>query len=55
MLELERDMVELRRLEDVRRESLETRLRRLEEQLRPRKTPTQQEQRPGCLSQLFGT
>jgi DNA-binding transcriptional MerR regulator len=60
MLELERDMVELRRVEEVRRENLEGRLRRLEEQFRPRKQPPQtqpqqqQQQRSGCLSQLFG-
>lgn len=58
MLELERDMVELRRVEEVRRESVEAHLRRLEEQFlpsKPQQPMPQPQQRSGCLSQLFGT
>jgi DNA-binding transcriptional MerR regulator len=54
MLELERDMVEIRRHEDVRRDSLEARLRRIEERLRAPKSQPKQNERRGCLSQLFG-
>ena len=61
MLELERDVVELRRHEDARRDSLEARIRRLEEQFRPRQPQAQPQPRPqpqnersGCLGQLFG-
>ena len=55
MLELERNLVELRRFQDTRRDGLEARLRRLEEQLRPRNPQPKQEERRGCLGQLFGT
>lgn len=54
MLELERNLVELRRFQDTRRDGLEARLRRLEEQLRPRNPQTKQNERRGCLDQLFG-
>ena len=54
MLELERDLVELRRFQDHRRDGLEARLRRLEEQLRPRNPEVQQTERRGCLSQFLG-
>jgi DNA-binding transcriptional MerR regulator len=57
MLELERDLIEMRRLEDGRRERLESRLRWLEEQLRPvqpQAKQAKQSERPGCLGQLFG-
>jgi len=53
MLVLERDLVELRRVEDRRRESLEERLRRLEGPARPRKEPKENE-RSGCLGQILG-
>jgi DNA-binding transcriptional MerR regulator len=54
MLVLERDVVEMRRVEDRRRESLEERLLRLEELVRPRKQPQKEKERSGCLSQLLG-
>jgi DNA-binding transcriptional MerR regulator len=58
MLELERDLAEMRRLESTRRDSLEARLHKLEEQARPRKAPPKPAapptQRSGCLGQLFG-
>jgi DNA-binding transcriptional MerR regulator len=53
MLVLERDVVEMRRVEDRRRESLEERLRKLEELVRPRKKPKEDE-RSGCLGRIFG-
>lgn len=57
MLELERDLVELRRHEDARRETIEGRLRRLERQMmpQPQKAPAEQNQRRGCLGQFFGS
>jgi DNA-binding transcriptional MerR regulator len=56
MLELERNLAEIQRLEGVRRETLEARLARFEEQLRPRRPATVREEpkRKGCLSQLLG-
>jgi hypothetical protein len=56
MLELERNLAEIQRLEGVRRETLEARLARFEEQLRPRRpAPVREEpKRKGCLSQLLG-
>jgi hypothetical protein len=53
MLEVERDVVEMRRVESMRREGLEARLRRLEELLRPQKPQTKQNKRSGCLGQLL--
>jgi DNA-binding transcriptional MerR regulator len=65
MLELERDLAEIRRLDAVRRESLDARLHQLEEQSRrpvgtagpqpgaPAPQPRRQ-QRSGCLAQLLG-
>jgi DNA-binding transcriptional MerR regulator len=57
MLELERDLAEMRRLESTRRDTLEARLHKLEEQARHRspqpKSPPREE-RSGCLGQLFG-
>ncbi len=53
MLEVERDVVEMRRVESMRREGLEVRLRRLEELLRPQKPQPKQKERSGCLGQLF--
>jgi DNA-binding transcriptional MerR regulator len=57
MLELERDMVEMRRHEDARRDSMEVRLRRIEERTRPPQPQPQpkQNERRGCLGQLFGS
>jgi DNA-binding transcriptional MerR regulator len=54
MLEVERDMVEMRRVESMRREGLEARLRRLEELIRPQTPRSKQENRSGCLGQLLG-
>lgn len=66
MLELERDLAEIRRLDATRRESLDARLRDVEERMHQRPpqaqpaTQTQQSKRParqertGCLAQLFG-
>ncbi len=54
MLELERDLSEIRRQDSTRQESLEARLRNLEIQA-GRKTPElQSPERPGCLSQVLG-
>lgn len=57
MLELERDLAEIRRQDVTRREALDARLRQLEEQSRrPPTTPTAQPKRPersGCLGQFF--
>lgn len=57
MLELERDMVEMRRHGDTRRDSMEARMRRIEERLRaPKPQPQpQQSERRGCLGQFFGS
>jgi DNA-binding transcriptional MerR regulator len=57
MLELERDMVEIRRHEDARRDSMEARLRRIEDRVRaPQPQPQpQQSERRGCLGQFFGS
>jgi hypothetical protein len=57
MLELERDMVEIRRHDDARRDSVEARLRRIEDQARaPQPQPQpQQTERRGCLGQFFGS
>jgi DNA-binding transcriptional MerR regulator len=57
MLELERDLAEVRRLEATRREAVEARLKKLEDQARPRApqtAPKQRTERTGCLGQLFG-
>jgi DNA-binding transcriptional MerR regulator len=54
MLDLERDLVEMRRMDDVRRENLEVRLQRIEEQARPRNPMPRRTERQGCLAQLFG-
>jgi DNA-binding transcriptional MerR regulator len=51
MLELERDLAEMRRVDQVRRDSLEARLQQLELQVRAR---VRQEERSGCLGQWFG-
>jgi DNA-binding transcriptional MerR regulator len=63
MLELERDLAEIRRLDATRREALDARLNELEVQARQQrsqvkspqpKTPKGSSKRPGCLSQIFG-
>jgi DNA-binding transcriptional MerR regulator len=63
MLELERDLAEIRRLDAGRREGLEARLQELEQQVRqqpPRveqaraPQPPKQAKRSGCLAQIFG-
>jgi DNA-binding transcriptional MerR regulator len=54
MLELERDLAEMRRVDQGRRESLEARLQQLEMQALSRPTPRRPEERPGCLGQWFG-
>ncbi len=63
MLELERDLAEIRRLDATRRETLGARLQELENQVRQQAsqvnrpqptTPKESSKRPGCLSQIFG-
>ena len=54
MLELERDLAELRRLDGIRRETLEVRLQHMEEQLRHRGPVVRPTERPGCLASLLG-
>jgi DNA-binding transcriptional MerR regulator len=54
MLELERDLAEMRRMDQTRRESLEARLQELELHVRARAHQLRQEERSGCLGQWFG-
>jgi len=56
MLELERQLAEIQRLDGVRRETVDARLARFEEQLRLRRpAPSRAEpKQKGCLSQLLG-
>jgi len=56
MLELERDLVELRRHDDARRDDIENRLRRLERQTvaQPQKIQAMENPRRGCLGRFFG-
>ena len=66
MLELERDLAEIRRLDATRRETLDARMQQLEAlarqpvpqsapQARPKAAkPAKQSERSGCLSQIFG-
>jgi len=56
MLELERNLAEIQRLEGARRETLEARLQKFEQQLRLRRPAPGREEptRKGCLSQLLG-
>jgi DNA-binding transcriptional MerR regulator len=54
MLELERDLAEMRRVDQARRESLEARLQQLELHVRARVQRMRQEERTGCLGQWFG-
>ena len=55
MLDLERDLTEMRRLDESRREAMEARLKQLESKARQSAPPRQQNQRSGCLGQLFGS
>jgi DNA-binding protein H-NS len=57
MLELERDLVELRRHDEARRTDIEGRLRRLERQnvAQPQKIEASKNPRRGCLGQFFGS
>ena len=54
MLDLERDLVEMRRMDELRRENLEARLQRIEDQAHPRNPVARRTERQGCLAQLFG-
>jgi DNA-binding transcriptional MerR regulator len=63
MLELERDLAEMRRLEETERDAIGARFRELEQQIRQQRAsvqhvqpahPKAQSQRSGCLSQIFG-
>jgi DNA-binding transcriptional MerR regulator len=59
MLELERDIAEMRRLDTTRREMTDARLQKLEEQTHqpprnPQPQQRQRSQRSGCLGQFFG-
>jgi DNA-binding transcriptional MerR regulator len=54
MLELERDLAEMRRLDEARRETLEVRLQRLEDQGWQPNPQAKQAERSGCLAQLLG-
>jgi DNA-binding transcriptional MerR regulator len=55
MLELERDLAEMRRMDQARQESLEARLQQIELQFHSRPSPQRrQSERPGCLGQWFG-
>lgn len=53
MLELERDLAEMRRLDEVRRETLEVRLQRLEDTGWDPNSQTRQGKRRGCLARLL--
>jgi DNA-binding transcriptional MerR regulator len=58
MLELERDLTEGRRLDGLHRETVESRLLKIEDQLRPKRVkpalPPAENERKGCLAQIFG-
>jgi len=54
MLELERDLAELRRQDDAQRQTIETRLEQVEAQLRWRRRVAKPPERTGCLDSLFG-
>ncbi len=54
MLELEREIAELRRQETIRREAIEARLQKLEQQQsEPSRSQGQRRERSGCLGQFF--
>jgi hypothetical protein len=55
MLELERELAEIRRLDQTKREALDARLRKLETRSpNPGPGAPPSNQRSGCLSQIFG-
>lgn len=54
MLELERDLSEIRRQDVVRQESLEARLRKLETRATQRAPRPESDSRSGCLTRIFG-
>ncbi len=55
MLELERELAEIRRLDKSKREALDARLRKLETRApNPGPGAPQSNQRSGCLAQIFG-
>ena len=54
MLELERDLAEVRRLETAHRESLEARMKKLETQARQPAPQPKPAKRSGCLGQFLG-
>ena len=56
MLDLERELAEIRRTDEARREAFEARLRQLESKAPQSPAPSRpQSQRSGCLGQLFGS
>jgi DNA-binding transcriptional MerR regulator len=59
MLELERELAEIRRLDVSRREAMEARLHKLEERAQhapnPQPRPVERSERSGCLGRLFGS
>jgi DNA-binding transcriptional MerR regulator len=55
MLELERDLAELRRLDVARREAMEARLLELEAQVRGSRPQAEPPGRSGCLPRIFGS
>jgi DNA-binding transcriptional MerR regulator len=54
MLELERDLSEIRRQENARRDALELRIQRLEEKPRPQSSAPSSSKRSGCFASIFG-
>ena len=56
MLDLERELAEMRRVDTNRREALESRLQKMEERLQHQPPPPERKpsQRSGCLGQFFG-
>jgi len=55
MLELERELAEIRRLDQTKREAIDARLRKLETRApNPQPASQQSSQRSGCLGQIFG-
>ncbi len=55
MLDLERDLAEMRRLDAARHETLETRIQHIEGQAHQPPPRVQRSERSGCLSQIFGS
>jgi hypothetical protein len=57
MLDLERDLAELRRQDGARHDTLAARLQELETQIRRTRSTSarpSRPERPGCLGQIFG-